>query len=516
MTIFSSDPCLIGIDVGSQSIRAIAFDVGGAKLLAAARPTPFASSAPGRGEYDPDTLFAVVVELIGELARGLGGRAVAGMSVASVGESCVAVDDAGRPVAPAIVWFDRRTEAQAATLATKVDDERVFDITGMPFDPTLTLFKLAWLRDSDPAAFARVHRVMMIADWITFRLSGVQATDPTLASRTLYFDIHERAWSAEMLGLIGLEVSALPTIRPSGYPLGKVLQSVLSATGLAGNPVVAVGGHDDLCGLFSVGLASPGMVLDNLGTGESLLLATDTPSNARLVQQRGYFQGAIGLHRPMSYIFGGIVSSGGAVEWLRSILGGASHADLIAEASLVPPGSDGLIFVPYLGNCPPPNIEAEPSGAFVGLRAGTTRGALYRAILEGLAMQSRLMLDGMISLPGIAPPRAIRMIGGGTRNSLFMSIKADNFVQPVSVVTEPEATALGAAILGGLGAGIWSNLDAALECLPRDEHRVEPTASATRYEELRNSVFARAHLQLKPLSLDLAEFRRNGAARGAD
>ena len=494
-------PCLIGIDVGTQSIRASTFDAHGRKIAQAARPTPVRVLDGGRGEYDPDLLFATVLACLSETARALAGR-----PVASLGESCVLLDEQGRSLAPSIVWHDRRTEAAAQSIGERIGIDRLFELTGLALDPTLTLCKLAWMREHWPDAVARARRIHTMADWIAFRLSGVSATDHTLASRTLYFDIHRRQWSDELLALVGLDPAILAPVAASGAPLGPVRPEILAETGLAGRPIVAAGGHDHVCGSYAGGIVRPGMMLDSMGTAEAVLLATAAPQRDPAVMRHGFIQGAIATHRALAYLGGTNNSCGGAIEWFRAIAGNPPHEALIAEAGAVPPGSQGVVFLPHLVYGPPPDPDTASRGAFIGLTAHVTRAALYRAVLEGLALQMRVMLEAMAALPGIALPSEIRAIGGNARNPLFMAIKASVYGRPVTVVDEPEASALGAALLGGVAAGLWPDLDAALAGLERRDHVVEPQREqAERYDALRTTVFEPLQPALKALNRALAD-----------
>ena len=498
---------LIGIDVGTSSLRALAFDAAGRKLAGASRPTPTVP-APTGGEHDPEAIFMAVLAVLADVGRELAGRPVAGMAVASFGESCVLVDAAGRALAPAIVWHDRRTEAAALAIGERLDPARGFALTGHAVDPTFTLFKLAWMREYWPEAMRNARRVLMMADWIALRLCGEAATDQTLASRTFYFDIHRRRWSEELLTLAGIDPALPAPLRPSGTALARVRAEVLAATGLAGQPAVGVGGHDHIIGFFGAGLSAPGAMVDSLGTAEAVLLATAAPLTDPAVIARGYFQGAIATDRAMSYLGGGIYMSGGAIEWLRGITGGATHAGLIAEAAAVPPGANGVMFLPHLGNGPPPTPDRDARGAFVGLTAAATRGTLYRALLEGLALQARLMVDGMEALAGAGAVAVIRAIGGGSRNPLFVQIKANCFGRPLTVIDEADASALGAALLGGVAAGLFSSLADGLAGLVRPEHTVEPDGDAGRYAVLREVVFAHLQPALQPVNRHLAELAR--------
>lgn len=498
-------PVLIGIDVGTSSVRAIAFDLVGHRIAAASRPTPITQVATG-GEYDPDGVFEAVGAVLRRVASALAGRPVAAVAVASIGESCVLVDDMGRPVAPSIAWFDRRAASAAADIATRIEESRVFAITGHDIDPIFTLFKLVWMRSHWPDAMARVRRIFMMADWVAFRLSGEAATDPGLASRTLYFDIGERRWSEEMTALAGVNPGLLSPIAASGTALGPVRPDVLAETGLSGAPIVAVGGHDHILGACVVGLARPGVLVNSIGTAESMAMSLPKPLGDSEVLRRGYVQGPMPDAGQRVYLNGSLYSSGGTMDWLRSIVGDVAQSSLVEEAAEVPVGSGGVTFLPHLGNGPPPNPDENARGAFFGLTTSVTRAVLYRSVLEGLALQSRLMMDGMVSLPGVEPPDEIRLIGGGSRNAFFLRIKANVFGRPLIVVEEAEATTLGAALLGGVAAGIYADLAAAVGTLERREDVIEPDASTERYEYLRTAVFAPVCDLVRPIDRIVAEW----------
>jgi xylulokinase len=506
---------LVGIDLGTQSIRALLADTQGRTLALASRATPTIAIGPGQAEYDPENLFATVLAVLREVAPAVPpGGEVLGIACASMGEACVLADASGRPVAPAITWFDRRTERVSAALAAKIGDDRAFRIAGMPVDPTMTLAKILWHRDSDPAAFARARRMLNLADWIAFKLSGEAATDLSLASRTLCLDMTARAWSAEILDIAGIDIALLPQIRPSGTRLGPVLASVLADTGLPGRPVVGVGGHDHVVGGFAAGAGRPGVLLDSMGTAEALFQTVARPVMTEANRALGFWQGAIGLHRPFAYFGAGINSCGGTIEWFRRLLGGAEQAEpardtLIAEAAALPPGGHGTCFLPHLAYGTAPNVDQASRGAFIGLTADTTRGAMFRAVQEGLALEARLTVDAMADQPGVGRPDDIRVIGGNTRNALFLHIKAAAYGRDLTIIDEPEATGLGAALLGGIAAGVWPDMDAAQAAIAQPRHIVTPDpAWVARYEELYQTVYRRFYASIAPLSHALSAFAR--------
>jgi len=504
---------LVGIDIGTQSVRALLADTRGRTVACIGHPTPTIVRGPGQAEYDADALWATVLAALRELATKIpAGGVVAGIACASMGEACVIADAAGRPLAHAITWFDRRTEAVAADLERTLGQARAFRITGIQIDPTVTLAKLLWHRQTDPSGFARAARMLNLADWIAFRLSGEPATDPSLASRTLCLDTAARDWSAEILAVTGLDRALLPPIRASGTTLGPVLANVLAETGLPGRPVVGVGGHDHVCGGFAAGASRPGVLLDSMGTAEALFYTVAAPVVTEANRHLGFWQGLIGLHRPLAYLGSGINSSGGTVEWFRHLLAGAEHGEpsrdaLIVEAAALPPGAHGTAFLPHLAYGTPPHSDTASRGAFLGLTTGTSRGALYRAMLEGLALEARLSVAAMAAQPGAGVPDEIRVIGGNTRNALFLRIKAAAYGRPLTVIGEPEATALGAALLGGLAAGIWPDLDAAQREIEQPRHVVAPDpAWVGLYDTLFETVHSRFYAAVAPLSHALSAF----------
>lgn len=504
-------PFLIGIDVGTQSVRALAFDVAGNQVAQARRATPEICTAAGRREYDPEALFAAATDCLGEVAAALKGQPVAGIAVASIGESCVLVDEAGRALAPSIVWHDARSEEAAQRLRQAVGVERVFEITGLQIDKIFTLCKLMWMREHWSDAARRTHKILMIADWIAYRLCGGMATDISLASRTLYLDLRARRWSDELLAHAGFDSSHLPPLTASGTALGPVHPEILAATGLAGRPVVGVGAHDHVSGGMAVGMSGQGTMVDSIGTAEALLLATAQSSYDPTVSKLNLFQGAFEAHRSLFYLGCSVAYAGGTMEWFRGVLGHPPHADLIAEGEKAAPGSEGILFMPHMVGTNSSDPEHPVRGAFIGLTNNTSRGVLYRAVLEGLAMRASFVVDAFARLSGVPAPDRIRLISGGARNPLLVAIKAAAFGRPVTVVDALEATAQGAAMLGGVAAGLWPDIDAAPAALNRREHMVEPDANLVGlYQSMRRSGFDQLQSILWPVDAKLTRLAEQG------
>jgi len=508
-------PLICGVDIGTGSIRAIVHGLDGTPVAAAAEPTPTRVHGPETADYDPEALWrttaAVLRRATGQVDRP--GR-IAGIACTSVGESQVPLDRAGRPVHPAIAWYDRRTRPQADRAAARLGADRAFALAGQAVDPIFSAFKRAWIAEHAPDAHAAATLWLNVADWIAYRLSGVPATDASLAGRTMLFDVHGLDWSPDLADALGVDLATCPPIRPAGSPLGPVTAEAAAATGLTTGCVVGVGGHDHVIGALAVGAFAPGVMLDSMGTAEAVLLGLDRPIADPAYAAEGYVQGVLVADRPRRYAGAAQYCSGGSVEWFRALVGGeVGHAELIAEAERVAPGAEGAMFVPHLRSGTAPHADSRARGAFLGLHADHGRGTLFRALLEGLAFDVRLLADHLAA-KGVAPPVAeIRAVGGDTRNALLVAIKADVFGRPMRVVEQAEVACLGAAVLGGRAAGAFGDVDAAVAglALPSREIRPDPARTAL-YEKLFRGAYEGVFDVLHPLHRRLADAAAQGRA----
>jgi len=491
----TAEPLLVGADVGTTNIKVVAFDRSGQSVANASTPTPTHYPRPGWAYYDPGELWGSFVMALRRVTDGLDDpRRIASIAVASMGEAAVPLDADGRPSHNIIAWFDGRAQPQAERLARTFGRDQLFNVTGLSLQPIFGLCKLLWLKENEPEAFGRTASWLNVADYIAFRLSGAFATDYSLASRTLALDLHRLRWAEELLQEADVSHSLFAPLRPSGSLLGSVTPEAAEATGLPGSVKVAIGGHDHVCGALAVGVTEPGTMLNSLGTAEAIFLPLEHPLTDPKVGHQGYTQGAhvAGQY----YVFGGQYTSGASVEWFRSALGnGASYETLIAEAEKVPPGSLGVFFLPHLRLANPPYDDPASRGAFIGLSTDVKRGDLLRAVLEGLAFDSRNSLEPLLVHSGVEKLRAIYAIGGGTQNRLLMRIKATVLNQTVTVVGVEEATSLGAAVLGGIGAGVYADVPSALKELRYAETPIEPVQD---HISLYDAFFRQVYRQIYP------------------
>ena len=497
----AGNPLLAGIDVGTTNIKAVVFDPPGRIVSQASVRTPTHRPRPGWAHYRPQELWESVVQVLRTATGQLDdARAVAGVAVASVGEAGVPIDARGGPTYDAIAWFDQRTEAQAEWLECTVGSDRFSALTGLPIKPIFGLCKMLWLKAHEPDAFARTVTWLNAADYIAYRLCGTPATDYSLASRTLALDLRNLEWAEEVISEVGIPMSLFAPLAASGTPLGSVQPDVARETGLPGSAQVAVGGHDHICGALAVGVTEPEALLDSLGTAEALCIPLERlPTDTEIIRG-GY---SLGAHVVPGryYVLGGIYTSGASIEWFRDLLGGdIAYEALITEAGKAPPGSMGSCFLPHLRLGNPPHNDPLSRGAFIGLTPDVSRGVLFRALLEGLALEYRYLIDGLVPhLEGTAPTRVVA-IGGGTRNALLMGIKASVQNRTITVAEVDEAVALGAAVLGGLAAGVFTDVTSALAQLRIDWTRIDPDPEqVSLYETRYQEIFRHLYSALRPL-----------------
>jgi xylulokinase len=504
----SAEPILIGADVGTTNIKVLAFDRSGKAVARASSPTPTRFPKPGRAHHDAEELWGSFAKTLRVVVDQLDDpRRVASVAVASFAEAAVPLDAEGRPTYDVVAWFDGRSRPQAERLGRDLGGDRLFALTGLSLQPIFGLCKLLWLKENEPDAFRRTATWLNVADYMAFRLSGVPATDYSLASRTLALDLHRLEWARGLLDEVGVPPGILAPLSRGGSSLGPVTPEAAEATGLPESASVAVGGHDHVCGALAVGVTETGTMLNSLGTAEAIFLPLERPLTDPEVGRQGYAQGAhvAGQY----YVFGGQYTSGASVEWFRhSLGGGADYAALIDEAKGVPPGSGGAFFLPHLRLANPPYDDPRSRGAFVGLSTDVGRGALFRAVLEGLAFDSRNSLEPLLGHVGLDDLRAIYAIGGGVQNRLLMRIKASVFDRTITVVGVEEATSLGAAILGGIGAGVFADVPSALGELRYAETPVEPVpAEVPLYDAAFRRVYRRIYPTLREVNHEIYDLQ---------
>jgi len=454
---------LLGLDLGTTNIKALAIGSDGHPVAGVSAPTP-----ESNGEYDAEALWGVSARLIREVGEKIPGEHhVAALAVASMGEAGVLLDADGQPLAPIIPWYDKRTLAALDWWRAHISEADLYRITGLSLRHIYSACKLLWYCDNAPQSFSRALTWLCLADWITFRLTGVRSMSYSIACRTMLFDVRQRAWSAELLCLTNLPARLFPSVFPSGQVVGAVTRDAAYATGLREGTPIVVGGHDHICAALAAGVVEPGRVLDSSGTVEAIMVPLTQP----VLDPARTGGMSCGCHtmRDRYYLIGGMMS-GGVVDWLGRMLGGndspQSIARLMEEAAASPLGANGLWFEPYLDGAASRPRDPEAWGAWLGLRLHHTRADLLRAAMEGLSFGIRYLSEG-IQQATQSPIHELRAVGGGTRNAWWQQLKADVLGVPIETPAVSDVTAQGAALLAGIGIGLFANEADAIACAYR-------------------------------------------------
>jgi xylulokinase len=501
-----NSPAIVGVDVGTTRTKCLIIDATGKILALASAATASFHPRPDWTDYDGETIWQGVC---GTIRSALGQiehpSRVQAIAVASFAESAIPIDKLGQPLDRAIAWFDLRTAGEFAWLVKHIGVERLFSVSGLNPDTIFGICKLLWFKRNRPEAFPRLWRWLNIADYVAFRLSGIPVTDYSLASRTLAFNLFDYRWETPLLREIGLSEGVFAELSPSGSLLGEISQEAADSSGLPRHTMVGVGGHDHIVGAFGAGTLRPGALLDSLGTSEALLFSVDQPVQDSRFPSAGLAQGVIEIRSRHFYVTGGIYTSGAAIEWFRhSLAPEVDYSVLVAGAEKEQRGT--VCFIPHLRRSLTPIPDAKARGAFLGLTATTSRTALFRGILEGLAFEARGALEGMLTFPNTAYPSEIRLIGGNTANALFMRLKAAAFGRPINLAPVTECTSFGAALLAGLAAGIFSSEDDAQRAIGPVNERITPDPEdAVFYEKLYQEVYRHIYCALRPLNHRLHE-----------
>ncbi len=457
-----ADSVYLGLDIGTSGVKAILVAAKGDVVAAATTPLTLSTPRPGWAEQHPDDWWSATVQSIRGVLAQHPDLGVAAVGISGQMHSSVFLDRAGTVVRPALLWCDGRTTEECAEITRRAGgEERLRDWVRNPALEGFTLPKVLWLRVHEPDTYARVATILLAKDFIRYRLTGTLASEPSDASGTLMFDPARMQWSDELLAAVDVPRTLLPDVGGSSEVLGRVIAEAAAATGLRkGTPVVG-GGADNACGAAGVGVITPGEAVASWGTSGTVLAPTAQPLVDPGLRAHTFCHVVPGTW----YIMGVVLSAGGAFSWYRDRfareLAGTPGADamLDAEAGSVPPGADGVTFLPYLQGERTPHRNASARGAFLGLSLAHARAHMTRAVLEGIAFALRDSLSILQEL-GLSPGHLL-LTGGGAKSAFIRRLQADVYGVPVSTVNREEGPAYGAALLAAVGAGEFPDLASA-------------------------------------------------------
>ena len=457
-----AEPLYLGLDIGTSGVKAILVAPTGDVVAGATAPLTLSTPKPGWAEQDPEDWWQATIQSIRGVLSQKPGEDVSAIGISGQMHSSVFLDRAGNVVRPALLWCDGRTTAECDEITRRAGGEdHLRDWVRNPALEGFTLPKVLWLRNHEPDAYARVATILLAKDFIRFRLTESLATEPSDASGTLMFDPARREWSDEILEATGVPRSLLPDIGESAQVLGRVTTMAAQITGLRVETPVVGGGADNACGAAGVGVVTPGEAVASWGTSGTVLAPTAAP----LVDPRLRAHTFCHVVPTTWYVMGVVLSAGGAFAWYRDQLAreltasGGADAKLDAEAASVPPGADGVTFLPYLQGERTPHRDASARAAFLGLTLAHSRAHMTRAVLEGIAFALRDSLSILQEL-GLSPTQLL-LTGGGAKSPFIRQLQADVYGIPVTTVNREEGPAYGAALLGAVGVGGFPDLAAA-------------------------------------------------------
>ncbi|MFW6083788.1 MAG: glycerol kinase GlpK [Gemmatimonadota bacterium] len=484
---------VLAIDQGTTGSRALVFGPGGVLVASAYEEFPQHFPEPGRVEHDAMDIWRSVASTIEGALEGGDVRPgeLGAVGITNQRETTVVWDRATLdPVAPAIVWQDRRTAGRCEALRGTPDAARIRAATGLIVDPYFSATKLEWLLESDPDVARRAAAGELafgtVDSWLVARLTGgaVHATDPTNASRTLLFSLDDADWDEDLCSLFGVPRSLLPEIRPSAGDFG-----VTSADAIGFElPITGVAG-DQQAALYGQGCWTAGAAKNTYGTGAFLLLHTGSERGPDV--EGVLTTAACDAEGGLAYAYeGSILVAGAAIQWLRDGLGLIETAEQSEAMAASVEDSAGVAFVPALTGLGTPHWNPEARGAFFGLTRGTTAAHLVRAVLESMAHSTADVIDAMIR-PGELALTELRVDGGAARNDWLMQAQADLVGHRVVRPQATELTAIGAAGLAGVGAGLWEGPEE-LSAARGEETEFRPGPRADRRAEARRRAWRRA------------------------
>jgi len=473
------DKLLLGIDIGTTGTKAAVFDVEGNLQAVGQAEYPLRHPHPGWAEQNPDDWWHATCVAVKQALKNIpeGAQRVAGVAVSSQAPTMLPLDQHGKPVRPALIWMDRRAEAEAVKLKERLGAEFIETTTGNRADPFYVAAKLWWYTTHEPENFAQTQIFVQVNGYITYKLTGQYALDPVHAALLQLRDWRTGAWVPELCQLCGVEPRQFPPVRPGHQILGDVTSQAAEATGLAAGTPVMVGTVDGSAAALEAGAIEAGIAAEMTGTSTVLLMPNDTG-----VIKPVFI--AMPHCLPDKYLLlGAMVASGASLRWYRDQFGklemtAGAQLDLdpydllTLEAAHVPPGSHGVIFLPYMMGERSPLWHTNARGVFFGLSLSTTKSAMIRAILEGAAFALRHNVE-VAQHAGI-PIREIRSVGGGTRSQLWNQIKADVLGMPVLTPQTSVGAPFADAFLVGMGLGLYNDVPDALHKMIRFKARYEP------------------------------------------
>lgn len=464
---------VLGIDIGTSSCKTALFRPDGTVAAAGGSEYPVHYPRKGWAEQDPrdwwDGVCRAVKEMIGE--SGINPAEIAGIGVDGQSWSAVALDAAGEALCPTPIWTDTRSAEICRRAAENPGADRIFALCGNPAQPGYTWPKILWYKECRPEVFEKTETILQSNSYIVYRMTGEMTQDLSQGYGLACFDMRRGRWDETMCDALGIPRRLLPEILPCHRTAGRLTKEAADRMGLTAGIPVAAGGLDAACGTLGAGVIAPGQTQEQGGQAGGMSICIDQyAADPRLI---------LGFHVvPGRWLLqGGTTGGGGALKWLRDILcPELSFEEMSALAETAPAGSGGVTFLPYMAGERSPIWNPDACGVFFGLNFGTTRGQMIRACMEGVAYALRHNLETAEAAGARA--ETLRAMGGSANSRIWTQIKADVTGREIEVPGSDTATTLGAAMLAGVGTGVWHSFEDAVRQTVRVKRRHAPDPAA--------------------------------------
>ncbi len=447
---------LLGIDIGTTGCKVVAFDNEGQPVYAASAEYPLLFPRAGWIELDPELVWRKIVRCIREVASKTKHDSVSALAVSAQGEAFIPIDEKGDALYNSIVTFDSRAATYQDFWRSNVGAQKIFRITGIPLSAMATLLKIQWLMDNKPAIARRTKKYLCFQDYFAMKIGLQPAIDYSLAARTMAFDITTYSWSNLMLKKASLEPDRLAMPVPSGTVIGSVSSSAARTLGLPKGTLVVAGGHDQPCGALGAGVVHDDEAMYSTGTVECIVPVFSKPHAPSIMVRNNlcnYPHIVRGKFVSLAFNFTG----GSLLRWYRDTFGG--NYDKLMHG--IPGIPSRLMVLPHFTMTGTPYFDTRSKGVIAGLQLSTKKGEITRALLEGVTFEMKLNVE-LLERAGVQI-KSFRVIGGGSKSAQWMQIKADIMNRPVHAMEVNEASCLGAAMLAGMGAGVFRSPSEAVE-----------------------------------------------------
>jgi xylulokinase len=457
---------LIGIDIGTSGTKVIAIDEDGRLAASASAEYELLTPRPLWAEQRAEDWWDATCSCLQKITAQIPAEEVAGVGLSGQMHGLVMLDAQHQVLRPAILWCDQRTQEQCDYITQAVGKETLVAETCNPVLTGFTAPKIIWARDHEPEVYERARQFLLPKDYVRFKLTGEFATEVSDASGTSLLNVPERNWSRKVLSALQIDPAHLPKVYESFEVSGRISAAGAQATGLKeGTPVVG-GGGDQAAGAVGNGIVQSGIISVTTGTSGVVFAFADTPAIDPALRVHTFCHAVPNKW----HVMGVMLSAGGSLRWYRDTLGapenrvaklmGVDPYELISrEAATVSAGSEGLVFLPYLTGERTPHPDPQARGAWAGLTVRHTKAHMARAVMEGVAFGLRDSLEILKDM-GVSIGN-VRASGGGARSDVWRQIQADVFNLPLSTINSDQGPALGAALLAGVGAGVYASIEEA-------------------------------------------------------